>query len=250
MEVTGKGWAMTFTDRTRKWSVHVLVSDEPHSGYNLAEFIQEDPASSDPAGSFAPYASTTPVEFSAATVNGRIPSGGLDHQTWMGLPGPNALVPSTLRRGAFVITADRLSDPAYQYLSDVLPRNEALNKYDQMEETWTETTSPSVMTLAAARSIAASKRLDMELQTQPWPSRALADIKGLATADGLEINDLDQLGHLGRETLAEWRLIIGEFFCKSRPGTTPRQVYLNSLSVHKVAVGGHHKSGWSRLSRS
>jgi hypothetical protein len=32
----------------------------------------------------------------------------------------------------------------------------------------------------------------------------LAAIKDLTTANDLEISDLDQLGHLGGETLAEW----------------------------------------------
>jgi hypothetical protein len=73
-----------------------------------------------------------------------------------------------------------------------------------MEETWTPTTNPSVMARVAAPSIAASKRLDLEFQTQHWPPKALAHIKQLTTANDLEINDLDQLGHLGSETLEEW----------------------------------------------
>lgn len=193
MSLTGEGWVLRFTDITRGWSASVPPSEvkEPVAGYNLAEFLQEDPGASLPFYTHpVPYATTTTVDFSHVKVDGTTPRVTFSEAAWMGLPGPVALAPRPSGSGRFSIQARRLTHAALQYLSDVVVRNNAVNDLDVVLDNSNPNSDPPQLARAARSNILAGVQFDTDLREQRWPAGTESDITRLLAINDEEIEVL------------------------------------------------------------
>jgi hypothetical protein len=87
-------WHLHLTDHTRQSSYAHSTSQEANSHFGVAEWLEEDPTSSD-TNKVIPYPQLTTVRFQQLAVNGAPPRAVDLYSQWLSLPGMN-LAPSAV----------------------------------------------------------------------------------------------------------------------------------------------------------
>jgi hypothetical protein len=102
MVLAAGAWHLHLTDHTRHFSYAYSTSQEASSQFGVAEWLEEDPTSSD-TNKVIPYPRLTTVSFQQLVVNGAPPQAGDLYPQWLSLPGMN-LAPSAVLGDQFDVS--------------------------------------------------------------------------------------------------------------------------------------------------
>jgi hypothetical protein len=152
-------------------------------GFNLAEWLQEDPSQT--SGRATPYPELSTVRMRALAVNGVEPRYHDVFAQWMSLPGRD-LAPTPLRDGAFAITRGVLTPAGKQYLTMARPQNAGARTVDLEEARWTARTPAREIERVSRGAAASERRYADALARSVWPAPARGPIGVLVREVRLE----------------------------------------------------------------
>lgn len=91
-----------------------------------------------------------------------------------------------------------------QYLVDIGPPNTAITNFNNQANSWTSDTADAQAEAAATPLITALRQFQSQLLDTDWPSASTSDVKGLDSAIGPLIGDLEGLSTLNLLDLSSW----------------------------------------------
>ena len=173
LTLIGGRWRINIADTTSGQTASFFTREEGAGGFDLAEWLQEDPGQT--SGRVTHYPRLSTVRMRALAVNGTVPRYSDVFAQWMSLPGRD-LAPTPLRDAAFAITRGVLTPAGRQYLAMARPQNAGARTVDLEEPRWTART-PARQIERASRAAAASEwRYAAALAGSAWPVAARAPI--------------------------------------------------------------------------
>lgn len=173
MHRVASGWRLRIADRTAHTRVQRTIAYAPQAAYDVAEWIEEDPATGYVSASDVPYPRLSTVQFRALRLDGRSPHLVRENGTTLITNGDGVFVPTPVRRDGFVLV--RPTGAARRYLVDVRVLDHWTSEYQAALVNW------SAMPLAARVRLVrglvkAFRRAATMLAHDQWPALALPTV--------------------------------------------------------------------------
>jgi hypothetical protein len=175
----GARWHVLIDDLTSHRASTFSTSEEGSGGFNLAEWLQEDP--SETSGNVTPYPALSRVTMRRLMVDGARPGYSAVFAQWMTLPGRD-LAPTPLRAGAFGLTRTMVTPAGRRYLAIAHAQNVSAHRLDGEAGRFTQRTPPRELERVSSAAVVAQRRFVDGLQAGGWPPAARGPIDSLLRA--------------------------------------------------------------------
>jgi Peptidase A4 family len=181
------GWLVSLRNTSGGFDVYKEISYEAGARFTIAEWIQENPASTSLSSRDVPYPIMTNVEFQNLQVNGKSPQLNLNDGLVLMASTGEIRVPTAIHNDAFTFTAPRGAQD--QYLEDARTLDAGGSRFDAEAVTW-QTTPLNVRITDVNDAINVIQVSKRTLQAQTWPSSTQALISKLVQMIEREISGL------------------------------------------------------------
>jgi hypothetical protein len=176
LTLSGGRWRVSIKDPSDGHTDSLSTSEEGTGGFNLAEWLQENPT--EISGKITPYPDLSTVGMTALTVNGGPPRYGDVFAQWMSLPGRDQS-PTPLHGDAFTIAHGAVSAAGRRYLVIAHTQNVSARRLDVEVARFTARTPASQVERVSAEAAAVERRDADALERGSWPTPARAPIRAL-----------------------------------------------------------------------
>jgi hypothetical protein len=183
LSLTAGRWRVAIVDTSSGRRASFATRQEGLAGFNLAEWLQEDPSQT--SGHVMSYPDLSTVRMRALAINGAAPRYGDVFAQWMSLPDRD-LAPTALRSGAFAISRGMLTSAGRRYLEVARPQNASARRVDAEAARWTSRTPLREIERASAAAAASERRYADALARAAWPAVARAPMGSLVRQVRLE----------------------------------------------------------------
>jgi Peptidase A4 family len=195
------GWLLAIVDARTRTARRLTTTDESSGDFDLAEFLQEDPTSSDRRE--LPYPRLSGGWFRQLRIDGAPPARGTLLSQWMS----NAhgdVAPTQLEGDAFALHPTKLSAAVARYLRVIAPADAALEDYDAEAAGWVVSTPRTAVGVTSAAVAGVLRANSRTLMSDRWPPRVRGALDTLVTRERALARVLD--GAATAPDLLRWRL--------------------------------------------
>jgi hypothetical protein len=179
MSQLGDVWHLYARDDSDGIANHVSVTFDSSDYFTEAEWIQEDPSNVTAGWSAAPYASTSPVTFSALDVNGHEPTLNYYDASALAISSGTYLQPTPLRADGFTLVP--VTGAARNFLSIYATTNNFLVSVNASFSVWASLSiaQQRFYLLAFATAMTHEARA---LDSYTWPAADAGSVRAVAQA--------------------------------------------------------------------